>query len=293
MVGESGSLDYGVLTTSHLMQLANEGALRGERALRAEQFQPASLDLTLSPEAYKLPGSVLPLRGEPVRSLIRSFHARPVDLTEPTYLDRGQVYLIRLNESLHLPDGLALYTNNRSSIGRIDVQTRTLADGHPRYDKVPAGYGGELWIELISKSFDLRVRAGISFNQAILYRRRVWLSEEELRERFQEQPLLWDAEGNAIDSSACVQDQGLLMSVDLDDEVVGWAARRSREPLVLAEPRLQAPQGGLPGLVGGCNALRRNHSNELSGDPLDPDAQVWLDHEEALVVQGLPVLVTG
>ncbi len=238
MAAEFGSLDRGVLTTSHLMKLANDGALQGERPIRADQFQPASLDLTLSREAYKLPGSVLPLRGESVRSLIDSFHARPLDLAEPSYLDRGQVYLIRLNESFRLPHSLSAYTNNRSSIGRIDVQTRTLADGHPRYDKVPAGYGGELWIELISKSFDLRVRAGISFNQAILYQRRAWLGEEELRARFQRQPLLWDARGKAIDPATCIQDEGLLMSVDLQEEVVGWAARRSPEPVVLDEPRV-------------------------------------------------------
>ncbi len=237
-VGEIGSLDRGVLTTSHLMELANAGALRGERPLRPEQFQPASLDLTLSREAYKLPGSVLPLRGEPVRSLIKSFHARPVDLSDPSFLDRGQVYLIRLNESLRLPESFAAYTNNRSSIGRIDVQTRTLADGHPRYDKVPPGYEGELWVEVISKSFDLRVRAGISFNQAILYKRRAYLGEEALARRFRSQPLLWDAQGRAIDPDSCIQDEGLLMSVDLEQDVVGWAARRSPEPLVLDEPRI-------------------------------------------------------
>src|SRR6187402_1992526 len=60
----------GTLTYDELQQLVASGAIQAP-ALSAAQIQPASIDLTLSEEAYRLPGSVLPLVGERVRELIQ------------------------------------------------------------------------------------------------------------------------------------------------------------------------------------------------------------------------------
>ncbi len=223
----------GALTTALLRELAERGHIRSTAGLADRQFQPASLDLTLSEEAYKLPGSILPLRNERVRDIIAGFRARPLDLAEPCYLDRGGVYLIRLNESLDLPPGIGAYTNNKSSIGRIDLQTRTLSDGNPRYEKHRRGYAGDLWIEVIPKSFDVRVRAGVSLNQAIFYGQRAILGDDDLSALMAEKPLLYDKRGGAIGADEAVIDQGLLMSIDLDQDLVGYVAKKSPDPIIL------------------------------------------------------------
>lgn len=231
----------GALTTEYLRLLVDQGFVIPDQPLTESQFQPSSLDLTLSAEGYKLPGSILPLRGESVRDALASFHARPIDLSEPTFLDRGQVYLIRLNESLRLPPTIGAYTNNKSSTGRIDLQTRTISDGNPRYEKHARGYHGDLWIEIIAKSFDIRVSQGISLNQAIFYGERQILDDRALLDLMSDEPLLFDKHGQALGPDDIVLDHGLMMSVDLDQDIVGFVAKKSPEPLLLDEPGSHDP----------------------------------------------------
>ncbi len=232
----------GALTTDYLRSLVEDEHLSSKVAIAPQQFQPASLDLTLSAEAYKLPGSILPLRGETVRQALSSFHARPLDLSKPTFLDRGQVYLIRLNEALNLPDSVGAYTNNKSSTGRIDLQTRTISDGNPRYEKHARGYCGDLWVEVITKSFDVCVTAGISLNQAIFYGERALLNDTELKTMMVNSPLMFTKEGEPWNMEEIVLDHGLMMSVDLDQDVVGFVAKKSPEPLFLDRPGTHDPR---------------------------------------------------
>ena len=55
---------------------------------------------------------------------------------------------MRLNELLDLPRDVYGITNNKSSSGRINLQTRLIVNGVPAFDYVPRGYRGELWLEV-------------------------------------------------------------------------------------------------------------------------------------------------
>lgn len=226
----------GALASARIRTLIEEGFIRSSApgGLAPGQVQPASLDLTLSAEAWRMPGSVLPLRTEPVRDLIRRFARRRIDLASPEILDRDKVVLVRLNERLHLPAAVGAYTNSKSSTGRIDLQTRTITDRNPRYEKIRRGYDGELFLEIIPKSFDVELREGDSLNQIILYGRRRLLLSAELAALMETDPLLFDAEGVPVAAADCVVEDGLLMSVDLSREIVGWVARKTPEPVRIA-----------------------------------------------------------
>lgn len=227
----------GTFPSQEIEALIERGHIRCEGPLRPEQVQPSSLDLTLSAEAYSVPGSMLPLRGEDVRGLIQRFARRRIDLSSPEILVRGEVYVVRLRESLALPPGVAAYANNKSSTGRIDLQTRVLSSSNPRYDKVPRGYAGELWLEIIPKSFDVRLRAGDSLNQAIFYDARAVLSGAALEALYAEVPLLYDPAGQPLplqEAAHGSERDALLMTLDLDQEVVGYVAKKSYRPLDLA-----------------------------------------------------------
>ena len=223
----------GVLADHQIEAMIAAGGLSAETPVDSAQIQPASLDLTISAEAYKLPGSMLPLRGERIRDLLETFQARPLDLSEATVLDRGLVYLIRLNESLDLPAAVGCYTNSKSSTGRIDLQTRTLSDGNPRYEKHPRGYRGEMWLEVIPKSFDVRLQQGVSLNQAIFYGERRILDDDGLRDLVRAASLVYDKHGAVMPMDRVEIDQGLMMSIDLEQDLVGYVARRSPYPLTL------------------------------------------------------------
>lgn len=232
---------HGVFPSHWIQALVQAGGVRGPAAV--DRVQPSSLDLTLAEEAYAVPGSMLPLAGDDVRSLARRYARRALDLSQPNTLVRGEVYVVRLAESLALPPDVGGYANSKSSTGRIDLQTRLLTSGNPRYDKIARGYAGELWLELIPKSFDVRVRAGDSLNQLILFRQRQRLGLEELLEIHGRTPLLWGPDEAAVASDGWPTGSldGVLMTLDLDQEVVGYVAKKSFRPVDLAEVRGHDP----------------------------------------------------
>lgn len=228
------SPDPGTLVAEDIRQLIASGAVGSDVPITDAQVQPSSLDLCLGAEAYRLPGSVLPLPGERVRDLVQGLALERIDLSQPRSLCRDQVHLVRLNERVALPEGLEAYTNSKSSTGRVDLATRVLADGSSRYDRVPAGHRGELWLELIPRSFHVVARAGISLNQAIFFRDRRVLDQHALVRLHQRRPLLLEPDGRAVPAERCCFDGRLIMTADLARDVVGFVAKRTHKPLDLA-----------------------------------------------------------
>ena len=125
-------MNNGTFEAAQIVELINEQNLISNTGIADDQIQPASLDLSLSSEAYRMPGSMLCLPGEKVRDLIAQLSFERVNLSNPTTLARGQVYLVRIREHFKLPQGLEAYTNSKSSTGRIDLATRVIADSSPR-----------------------------------------------------------------------------------------------------------------------------------------------------------------
>lgn len=221
----------GTYADEGLRTLVRDGAIRSSVRIADEQIQPASLDLTIGDEGYSVPGSMLPLFDEDVEAIVTKYRRRRLDLSSPEVLVRGEVYVVRLRESLALPKGVAAYANNKSSTGRIDVQTRLLTSGSARYDRVRAGYSGALWLEIIPKSFDIVLREGVSLNQAIFFEGRDVLGAQALAVLEAERPLLFTPAGVPLSR----RDDEVLMTLDLEQDVVGWRARKSYRPLDLAK----------------------------------------------------------
>ena len=221
----------GTFDSVGLTALVAAGHVRGP-ALVPGQIQPASLDLRLSDEAYRMPGSVLPVPGERVRALVDELSLERIDLSRPACLARGGVYLVRVQETFALPPGIEAYANGKSSTGRVDLATRVLSDGSPRYDRIPAGYQGELWIELIPRSFNIIAQAGVALNQVIVFRdRQVW-GQTALAARHAIEPLLFTSTGAPAPASHLF-DGRLVMGADLERDIVGFVAKRTHKPLVL------------------------------------------------------------
>jgi len=231
----------GTLADAELRELLDSEQLRSDQPLADAQIQPASIDLRLSAEAYRMPGSVLALAGEQVRDLIDGLALERLDLAKPACLARNQVYLVKLREELALDPAVDGYTNSKSSTGRIDLATRVLADGSPRYDRIPAGYRGELWLEVIPRSFDVVVGAGDSLNQAIFFRQREVLGQADLTARHQSEALLYHPDDSPVPGADCIVDGHVVLTANLDSPVVGFVARRSHRPVVLARVGAHPP----------------------------------------------------
>ena len=155
--------DTGVLPDREIEALVASGAIRTDTPLDEGQVQPASLDLRLAEDAYRLRASFLPGKDRTVAEMLQEpgIHLHLIDLTqEGAVLETGCVYLVPLQEHLRLPAGIAARANPKSSTGRIDVFTRLVTNRSRAFDEVPTGYSGPLYLEVSPRTFPIMVRPG-------------------------------------------------------------------------------------------------------------------------------------
>jgi len=206
-------------------------AIRGAPGASApgrDQVAPASVDLRLSGEAWRIRAGFLPA-AESVESRLAQLALGRLSLEgQGAVLERGCAYLVALEEELELPPGLKGRFNPRSSTGRCDIFTRVLCEGHARFDEAPAGYRGRVWIEIAPLSFPVRLKRGDRLAQLRLARGQAALSSDELRALHERTPLCFDAGGTrALASHELLLDEqgGLALRVGLAGrEPAGWRA---------------------------------------------------------------------
>ncbi|HXH85648.1 MAG TPA: 2'-deoxycytidine 5'-triphosphate deaminase, partial [Nitrospira sp.] len=161
----------GILPYQQIRQLISRGAITGPTAIEDRQIQPASLDLRLGKKAYRLISSFLPeLSAISSRLNVMDFYQSDLvmyemDLSGGAILEKGHVYLVPLLESLKLPETIRARANPKSTTGRLDVFTRIVTDLNAGFDEIRAGYHGPLFLEVVPRSFAIKVKTGQSLNQ--------------------------------------------------------------------------------------------------------------------------------
>ncbi len=212
------------------------GALRvgpGAAPIERAQLQPASLDLRLGPTAHRVRAGFLP-GDAPIEERLATLATSAVSLEgDGGVLERGLVYLVKLEEQLSLPSDLGVRFNPRSSTGRCDLFTRVLCPGYPRFDEAPPGYRGPLWLEIAPLSFPVRLRRGDRLAQLRVTRGDAGLTTDELRALCREAPLVFDGE-RALEPHELRfdHDGGLLLDLGLRGrDPAGWRASQHTDVL--------------------------------------------------------------
>ncbi|TLY32867.1 MAG: 2'-deoxycytidine 5'-triphosphate deaminase [Nitrospirae bacterium] len=231
----------GVLASQQLRRLVRDGAISAKVPIEERQYQPASLDLRLGDTAYRMLSSFLPEQSAIAQRLTVQdlFQADLVmyelDLRKGAVLEKGHVYLIPLVEELALPRTLAGKTNSKSTTGRLDVFTRTITDFHARFDEIRPGYRGKLYLEVVPRSFSVRVAAGMCLNQLRLFSGSPSVSDAEIRRRHKTDRLLYRDVTPLPDRELRVDD-GLFLRINLTGEkkIVGFRAKKNSQVLDLS-----------------------------------------------------------
>ena len=163
---EHWDLSPGVLPRQTLLEAERLGVLTTSAVEIPESgFQPASLDLLLGPTAYRIGSSFLP-GAQTVKERLGDLQIdKGIDIRSGGILEPKRPYLIPLMEGLHLPRNVRAFTNPKSSTGRVDIFTRVVTDNSHRFDDIAPGYEGALWLEVFSRSFLVKVHAGMALNQ--------------------------------------------------------------------------------------------------------------------------------
>jgi dCTP deaminase len=225
----------GVLPIQWLQRAVDQGVIRAEEPIPESSFQPASLDLRLGDVAHRLRCSFLP-GSETVEGKLKRYDMEHLSLREGAILERNRPYLIPLMEELALPEGVSARANPKSSTGRVDVFTRVITDFGTTFDDIAAGYRGQLYLEVVSRSFTIKVRSGLSLNQLRLSTGASRLSDREIREVHANSPLLF-LDGKKVPPEQIALSDGLFLTLSLagrEINVVGYRAKKNSRLLDLS-----------------------------------------------------------
>jgi dCTP deaminase len=163
----------GVLSKAQVMELCTAGYISGV-GNSASAIGLSSLDLTLSSEGYSMPeGAVKPFGGGFLNELKRQKLITTLDSTADRafLLHPKHTYLFKIRERLErlVNSGIFGQATAKSSVGRVDVLARLVVDGMDGYDSFePYAFekgNGELFIEITSLTFSVKVRSGCSLSQ--------------------------------------------------------------------------------------------------------------------------------
>jgi len=233
--GKRGYLPYQMIRSA-----CRQGFIHSEFPIQPAQFQPVSLDLRLGPKAYRIQCSFLP-ENETVEEKLKQVTLYEFDLSENGgILEKGAIYLIPLMEELDFPSSMFGLANPKSSTGRLDMFTRVIIDHGHRFDEIRKEYKGKMYLEIIPRSFPVKVTAGQSLNQLrIGYVTSETLGKQGLEPEYKKSPILFDGNGFEIPYSSIRVKEGIYIGVDLvgknADDIIAYKAKTNSSVIDLAK----------------------------------------------------------
>lgn len=222
---------FGALPSQKLLEYVRSGAFKN---VEEKNISPASIDVTVSGEWYRVDGVFLPKTGETIPSLIERMHGTRHAIQEP--LERGIVYVARINESFNLSEDLYAYCNPKSSTGRHDLHVRIVKDGVARYDTIPAGSRGDLWAIIVPRSYPVLLHPGFPISQVRFFNKDTRFKETDLDLEWHKRPLAYHLDGQAYTYESFLMKDGdgsVLLTLDLSQEIVGYECRGSNRVIDL------------------------------------------------------------
>lgn len=225
---ESASRTTGILPSQEIRELIAGGRIYASPSIEEAHVQPASLDLRLGDIAHRVQASFLPGPNSTVESKIKDLRMARLDLTGNTVLEKDCVYIVPLLEELNLPEGISGKANPKSTTGRLDIFTRLITDYGVEFDRVPPGYKGKLYAEIVTRTFTVRVKAGMRLSQLRFVRGNPDTRDGALRKLDLEENLVYMDEESPVRATL---DRGLRITVSLEasepGEIIAYRAKHN------------------------------------------------------------------
>ena len=222
---EAQARTTGILPSQDISNLIARGNISATPGINPDHIQPASLDLRLGDMAHRVRASFLPGPNSTVEAKIRELRMARIDLTGAPVLEKDCVYIIPLVEELNLPESISGKANPKSTTGRLDIFTRLITDYGTEFDRVPPGYKGKLYAEVVSRTFTVSLRAGMRLSQLRFVQGNPRSSDSAIRGLDREDPLVYDEDSPG---KARVE-RGLRITVNLEGtegEIIAYKAKR-------------------------------------------------------------------
>jgi dCTP deaminase len=234
----------GVVPSQFLRHMVEAKEITALEDIEPGQVQPASLDLRLGPEAYRVVASFLPGPNATVAERLERVTMHRLDLTQGgAVLEKDCVYIIPLLEGVAFKKRVSALANPKSSTGRLDVFARVITDRGTEFDRIPERYNGPLYVEVCPRAFSVKVRKGSRLVQMRVKRGSPSMSDKALRELQREvgivgltptrelpDPQIDMFTGQVLDKPENIRN-GIAFTVDVKGDgpgsVVAYRARRN------------------------------------------------------------------
>jgi dCTP deaminase len=217
----------GILPSQEISNLIARGNIAASPVINPDHIQPASLDLRLGDMAHRVRASFLPGPNSTVEAKIKELRMTRVDLTGAPVFEKDCVYIVPLVEQLNLPDNISGKANPKSTTGRLDIFTRLITDYGTEFDRVPPGYKGKLYAEVVSRTFTVAIRAGMRLSQLRFVQGNPVSGDRTIKGLDQEEPLVYMDEDSPVKARL---HRGLRITVNLEaaepNEIVAYKAKR-------------------------------------------------------------------
>jgi dCTP deaminase len=216
----------GILPSQEISTLISRGNVTATPAINPDHVQPASLDLRLGDIAHRVRASFLPGPNSTVEARIKELRMARVDLTSAAIFEKNCVYIVPLIEELNLPADTSGKANPKSTTGRLDIFTRLITDYGVEFDRVPPGYKGKLYAEVVPRTFTVAIRAGMRLSQLRFVQGSAESHDKKIKQLDREETLVY-MDGDT--PAKAVLDRGLRITVNLEasekGEVIAYKAR--------------------------------------------------------------------
>lgn len=216
-----------------------------------KRIQPASFDPIIGNDIFILEtetgGLFRPKKDEEVyRTLLQlPKRQRQKRSTENFEIKKGFTYLIPLEDRLILSQEETIKSSPKSSIGRLFLNTRMLADYNPNFDEIRDNYKRDtelmLWLLVQPLAFNTIIKPGLSLNQLRFFQGLdAQLTNAELAEELKENKIIYermsDGELRALNP---ILNDGIQVHLDLTgrntEGVTALRARHNPDPIDLSK----------------------------------------------------------
>ncbi len=220
-----------------------DGRIVGD--VEGDQVQPSSFEPVLSGQGYvldaELSGLFRPERRRRIESSLDGLdenRKERIDLSDGYELKRGFTYLLKLDEQVVLDDDEYVKGSPKSSLGRLFLHTRLLADYNLGFDEIhPHGEGPmDLYVLVQPLVFNVVVAPGYALNQLRWFKGvGARVEPDDLQARHASKPLLYESGDGGLEASDLTVSDSVYLHLDLsgygDDDVVGLRAKRTPQPI--------------------------------------------------------------
>jgi dCTP deaminase len=239
---------HGILPCQWIERAIEQQHIVYESDLRSETaLQPASLDLHIG-KMWILPATAVP--SSSAHSSLEAFlddrcervplvdmgTGEKVHLLWPEY-----VYLAKCWERLELPAHVFAMCNPKSSVGRLDVHVRMVEQSCAAYDRVPHGYRGPIYLEIVPRSFPVAVVEGEKLAQLrFVSNSLVEMTESQVVALHEQQPIVRYFAGSGHDTKLSMQGSRLVLTAKLrgaKNDIVAFRSLTQSAPMLSMSAR--------------------------------------------------------